>query len=186
MAKLTTAILFALVASCAQREDRICDMVVDGICVSIGNADLSGECISEALETVYRHYSEQYKVSFDPEQIAEDNDLYLMFRSEEYVKNLRGKNSDGFYVEKFDEITIVESRGPGVLLGHLAHEMLHFWNRNVLRYKRPELFRPSFDEAVIAHSAPHMFSNWCVEHKGEICVEDVVRTEILASDCGES
>lgn len=205
MAKLTTAVLFSIVASCGcsdwLRIERVCDMDVDGICVSAGNVELSGECMSEAIDIAYHRYSLQFGVSFNTRILSESHDLYVMWRPADEVLSWCGPHADGCFSKEIDEIMILESvrsrddilslgQRRVELLGHLVHEMMHFWNSAVIRYRRPDLFPyrplPFFDLIEKIHQAPHMFSIWCHEHEDEVCVEDVVRADILASDCGES
>lgn len=166
------------------RMERVCDMDVDGICVSLGNVELSGKCMSEAIDIAYHRYSLQYGVDFNTRRLAENHGLYVMWRSIDDVHDWCSPEADGCFSEETDEIMIRESCRPSdVLLGHLAHEMMHVWNAVVLRYRRPDLFAPSFDEVDGTHMVPHLFSDWCKEHEGKVCIEDVVRAEIHNGTC---
>lgn len=192
--KLTTAVLFSLVASCGQwmQLEHVCDLDVDGICVSIGDTDVTGERISEAIDIAYHRYSLQYGVSFNTRRTAEDSGLYLAWRSREFLDSWCSHEAAACYFGMTEEIVVASAKNDSntiaalcqsEMFASLAHEMMHFWNNAILRHRQPELFWPSFHWVEENHTAPHMFSIWCDEYGGEGCVEDAVRSDILSSPC---
>ena len=178
MTKLTTAILFSIVTSCG-RADRLCDARVDGICINTGNALATVDDVGRMIDILYNRYTTKYCVEFVTREIADDLDLYVVFLDDTEARDI----CDGVqacYVYAVDEIYVSDHLVDGTdeltarykELWMLAHEMMHVWNRNVLRHKRPDLFRPNFYASDLTHNTPGMWG-------GEGSVQNTMKLDLL-------
>lgn len=177
-------VLLSCVA-CNARVERECDVVLDNMCINMGEYDeVDNEDIQYAIDVAYFQYSWMYDVEFDFPKLAEDKDLYVRFTSFEEVEEYCGLESGGCYSYPMDEIRVAYVETSRIIvLKRLVHELIHFWNRHYLEDKKPELFGDSFNITEALHSTPNAFDEWRFQYGGDTSVETEAWIDIVNYIC---
>lgn len=163
--RLTTLFAFVIAGVACGRLERVCTMPpVRGMCVNdaavVGvDHPLTTTDLRFVVATTLRHYEARYDVHVRPTALAQREDLYVVLTTDDVeTATWCDGGLTGCYTWPMEEIFV----NGGMLEGRLrstegrahslAHELIHFWNRHVLRDARPDVFQPwGFMEAEQQH-----------------------------------
>lgn len=163
--RLLTLLGIAVTVTACGRLERVCTMPpVRGMCVNDAAAvgvdrPLTATDLRVVVATTLRYYEARYGVRVGPTELAQREDLYVVLTpDDETTAAWCDGGLTGCYTWPMEEIFV----NGGMLEGQprsaegralsLAHELIHFWNRHVLRDARPDVFQPwGFMEAEQQH-----------------------------------